>query len=66
MSLDERFHDGEPQARSTGIVRIGFPLVEDVVEQIVGDAPAVVADPALDRAVRTKSRAPMKISPRGV
>ena len=58
MSLRECFHDGEPQARSTRILRVGFSLVEDFFEQLFGDAPAVVADPALNGAFRAKFSRP--------
>jgi len=58
MSLRECLHDGEPQARSTRVRRVGFALVEDFFEQLFGDARTVVADPALNGAFRAKVSRP--------
>ena len=48
VSLSKRLHDGETQARSTLVLRIGFSLLEDFFEKLFRNSGAVVADPALN------------------
>ena len=58
VSLSKRLHDGETQARSARILRIGFSLVEDFFEKLFGDSRTVVADPALNGTFRAKFPCP--------